>query len=97
VALLILRAIAHIGSGFSLAGLIVGGIVSVVGAVIASSPEDRRAGWVAIGAGLLTAIASLPGIGGVASWLMMVGGIGLILGGGWSLFKFWRNLRKRGG
>jgi hypothetical protein len=97
VALLILRGIAHIDSGLSLPGLIVGGIVSVVGVVIASSPEDRKAGMVALGAGILTAVASLPGIGGIASWLMMVGGIGLILTGGWSLFKFWRALRKRRG
>jgi hypothetical protein len=97
VVLLILRGIAHIGSGLSIPGLIVGGIVSVVGLAIASSPEDRRAGMVALSAGVLTAIASLPGIGGIASWLMMVGGIGLIVAGGWSLLKFWRNLRKRGG
>jgi hypothetical protein len=97
VALLVLRAITGIGGAFSLPGLIVGGIVSVVGAIIATSPEDRRAGYVALGAGILTMVASLPILGGLAGGLMWIGGIGLILAGGWSLFKFWRNLRKRRG
>jgi len=96
-ALLILRAVAHLGGRLSVPGLIAGGIIAAVGAAIASSPEDRRAGLAAAGAGLLTIIASLPGIGGAASALMLIGGIGLLLAGGWSLFRFWRGLRKRRG
>ena len=92
IGLLILNGIAS--AGF-LPGLIVGGLVTVAGMVIGSSKEDRRAGLITVAAGVLTVIASLPFIGGIAGWLLPVAGIGLIVAGGYSLFKFWRNLRKR--
>ena len=96
IGLLILRAIAAIGEGaFSVAGLIVGGVVTVAGFVIMSSPEDRRAGVITIGAGALTLAASLPLIGGVANAFMWIGGFGLIIAGAVSLFRFLRNLRRR--
>jgi len=97
IVLLILQGIAHLGKGFSLAGLIVGGIIALIGAVVTSSPEDRRAGMVTLGAGALTVVGSLPMIGGLARGLMVFGGIVLMGAGLWSLFKFWRNLRKRRG
>ncbi|MBN2552178.1 MAG: hypothetical protein JXB06_05390 [Spirochaetales bacterium] len=96
VGLLILRAIAAIGEkAFSVPGLIVGGVVTVAGLVIMSSPEDRTAGMVTIGAGALTLAASLPLIGGIANAFMWIGGFGLIIAGGISLFRFLRNLRRR--
>jgi hypothetical protein len=96
VGLLILRAIAAIGEGaFSVAGLIVGGVVTVAGFVIMSSPEDRRAGMITIGAGALTLAASLPLVGGIANAFMWIGGFGLIIAGAISLFRFLRNLRRR--
>ena len=96
IGLLILRAIAAIGEGaISLPGLIVGGVVAVAGFVIMSSPEDRRAGIITIGAGALTLAASLPIVGGVANAFMWIGGFGLIIAGGISLFRFIRNLRRR--
>jgi hypothetical protein len=96
VGLLILRAIAAIGErAFSVAGLVVGGVVAVAGFVIMSSPEDRRAGMITIGAGALTLAASLPLVGGVANAFMWIGGFGLIIAGAISLFRFLRNLRRR--
>jgi hypothetical protein len=96
VGLLILRAIAAIGEGaFSVAGLIVGGVVTVAGFVIMSSPEDRSAGMITIGAGALTLAASLPLVGGIANAFMRIGGFGLIIAGAISLFRFLRNLRRR--
>jgi hypothetical protein len=92
VALLILRAISS--AGF-LPGLIAGAIVGIAGLVIASSPEDRTAGMVAVGAGALTIVASIPGIGSLVGWLMPVAGIGLLIAGGISLLRFFRNLRRR--
>ncbi len=103
-----MKGIAGVGGGIGLlvltgisahpiAGLIAGGVVAVAGAVIGSSPEDRRAGMVTVGAGLATVVASLPVIGPLVHWLLPVAGVGLILAGGWSLFKFWRNLRRRSG
>ncbi len=96
VGLLILKAIAAIGEGaFSVAGLVAGGVVTVAGFVIMSSPEDRRAGVITIGAGALTLAASLPLISGVANAFMWIGGFGLIITGAISLFRFLRNLRRR--
>lgn len=92
IGLLILKAIAS--AGF-VPGLIVGGIVGIAGLVIASSREDRTAGMIALGAGALTIVASIPVIGPVVGWLMPVAGIGLIIAGGISLFRFLRNLRRR--
>ncbi|GAH81024.1 unnamed protein product [marine sediment metagenome] len=92
IGLLILNGIAS--AGF-LPGLIVGGLVTVVGMVIGSSKEDRRAGLITIAAGAATIAASIPLIDRIVSWLLPVAGIGLIVAGGYSLFKFWRNLRKR--
>ncbi len=93
IALLILKGIA--AAGFW-PGLLAGAVVSIAGLVIGSSREDRAAGMVTVAAGAATVIASIPAFHGVG-WLMSVSGIGLIVAGAWSLFKFWRNLRKRGG
>jgi len=96
VGLLILRAIAAIGEkAFSVPGLIIGGVVTVAGFVIMSSPEDRTAGIVTIGAGALTLAASLPLLEKVANPFMWIGGFGLIIAGAISLFRFLRNLRRR--
>jgi len=96
VGLLILRAITNIGDVvFSVPGLVVGGVVTIAGLVITSSPEDRNAGMITIGAGALTLAASLPLVGGIAKVFMWIGGIGLIAAGAVSLFRFLRNLRRR--
>ncbi len=83
------------GPGLSLLGLIVGGAVTVFGLTVASSREDRRAGLVVTAAGLLTAAASLPWVGGIGQTLMTLGGIGLLAVGAFNLVKFLVNLRKR--
>ena len=93
-ALLILNGIAK--AGF-LPGLIVGGLVVVAGLVLGSSREDRRAGTVTTVVGAATVLASIPAIHRALGWLMPAAGVALILVGLWSLFKFWRNLRKRSG
>ena len=92
IGLLILNAIASKGFG---PGLIAGGIVGIAGLVITSSKEDRTAGMIAVGAGALTIVASIPKIGGAVGWLMPVAGAGLIIAGAVSLFRFLRNLRRR--
>ena len=91
--LLILSGISSAGL---LPGLIAGGILAVAGFIIGSNREDRKAGLVAIIAGAATAVASLPFIGPLVHWLLPVAGVGLLAAGGWSLFKFWRNMRRRG-
>jgi hypothetical protein len=94
-ALLILRGIANFGAGLSLPGLIIGGVITVIGLGTTSSKSDRSSGLLVTGAGLLTAAASLPIIGGLASFLMGAAGIGLLVGGGISLYKFIKGLKSR--
>ncbi|MFP4483690.1 MAG: hypothetical protein ACLFO1_02425 [Spirochaetaceae bacterium] len=94
--LLILHSIAAIGAGFSLPGIIVGGVLAVTGAGLASGTKtDKTGGMVLAGAGVLTGLASLPIIGGLASGLMWVAGLGLLGVGGVNLFRFIRGMRKR--
>ena len=78
------------------AGWIIGGLLTLVGLGVSASRDDRPAGVVMLGAGVLTIASALPlGIGPTASWLMRLGGIGLIIAGGYSIIKFIINLKKR--
>jgi hypothetical protein len=73
---------------------IIGGVVTLAGAgIAAASKEDRLAGGVVAGAGILTI---LSGIGlGIGGGLLTLGGIGLLAVGGIGLFKFIKGLRSR--
>lgn len=72
---------------------IIGGVLTLVGAGVgASSKEDRIAGAVVAGAGVLTILSGVTGIG---SALLTVGGLGLLGFGVYSLFRFIRGLRSR--
>lgn len=96
VGLLVLQSLARIGGGFSLLGLIVGGTLAIFGlAVAAKDPTDRDAGMVIAGAGIMTAVASLPIVGGLASGLMWVAGVGLLGIGGVNLYRFFKGIRAR--
>ncbi|MFP4384904.1 MAG: hypothetical protein ACLFST_01640 [Spirochaetia bacterium] len=94
-ALLILRSIANFGAGLSIPGLIIGGVLTVIGLGTTSSKSDRPTGLLVTGAGILTAAASLPIIGGLAGFLMGAAGVGLLIGGGISLYKFIKGLKSR--
>ncbi len=78
-------------------GWIIGGVLTAVGLGISTSRDDRVAGLITAGAGVLTLVSQLPVplLGGIAGWLMGVGGVGLIVAGGYSLIKFFVNLSKR--
>ncbi|MBT3273999.1 MAG: hypothetical protein HN368_12655 [Spirochaetales bacterium] len=89
--LLILNSIAG-----GIPSLIVGGIIGLVGLAMSRSKDDKKAGLVIAIAGALTAISAIPAIGGVAGFLLVGSGVGLLLMGGWNLFKFIRGYRKRG-
>lgn len=73
---------------------ILGGVLAVGGAIVAaSSAEDRVAGGVVAGAGILTV---LSGIGfGVGGALLSLGGIGLIAAGAVGAYRFLKGLRAR--
>ncbi len=89
IALLALHAIAGVPA------LIVGGIVAVIGLAVSGSREDRAAGMITLGAGILTAARILPLIGGLAGTLLTISGIGLLVMGGINLYKFIKNYRQR--
>lgn len=73
-------------------GLVVGGALTAVGLALATSRDDRLAGGVAAGAGILTILAKALGLGG---GLLFIGGIGLLVSGGISLIKFFIKLKAR--
>jgi hypothetical protein len=75
-----------------IAGLVVGGVITVVGLALSSSKSDRTAGVVATVAGVLTAASALiPGL----HFLMWLPGIGLLGAGIYSLVKFFRGMKSR--
>jgi hypothetical protein len=89
IALLILTGIHGIPA------LIVGGIIAAIGLSISGSRDDRTAGLITTAAGVLTAVAAVPFLGGIAGTLLSISGIGLLIMGGINLFKFIRGYRKR--
>ncbi len=94
--LLLLRGLTQFGAGLSLPGLIVGGVLTVAGLGLSSGQKaDRIGGMVIAGGGLLTAVASLPLVGGLASGLMWLGGLGLLGTGVVNIFRFVRGLKAR--
>ncbi len=97
VLLLVLRGLARIGGGFSPVGLIVGTALTFVSlGAAAKDPADRDAGMIGGAAGVATMVASLPIVGGLASALMWLSGIGLLITGGISLYRFHKGLKARG-
>jgi len=79
----------------SVFGWIVGGLLTVVGLGIGASREDRMAGAVTAGVGILTLVSQIGGIGQIPHTLMRLGGIGLLAGGVFFIIKFFMNLKKR--
>ncbi len=78
-----------------IASLIVGGSVALIGLVLSRTKDDRTAGLVATAAGIITAATAIPFIGGLAGTLLTISGVGLLVAGGISLFKFIRGYRSR--
>jgi hypothetical protein len=78
-----------------IASLIVGGIIGLTGLGMSRKKEEKSAGYAIAAAGALTAITAIPGLGSVATALLVISGVGLLLLGGWNLLKFIRGYRKR--
>lgn len=94
--LLLLRGVTQFGAGLSIPGLVVGGAVAVAGLGLSSGKKaDRIGGLIVAGGGILTAAASFPVVGGIASGLMWLGGLGLLGVGVVNVFRFVRGLRAR--
>ncbi len=89
VGLLILGAF----TGATIPAIIIGGVLTAIGLAITSrSKDDKLAGGITAGAGILTILKGLLGAG----WLITLPGIGLLVAGGVSLYKFIKGLRSRG-
>jgi hypothetical protein len=73
-------------------GLVAGAALAAVGFGMSASKDDKIAGGVLAGAGILTVLAKAFGLGG---GLLTVGGIGLLAYGGYSLYNFYRKLKAR--
>ncbi len=79
-----------------LVGAIAGALLVVLGVSQSRSKEDRRPGWLLAAAGAAALVASVvPGIGAVGGTLLTLSGIGLLATGGYNLYQFMRNLRRR--
>ncbi len=85
-ALLILSALGFWG------GIIIGGALTVGGFALTGSKSERTLGFIAAGAGILTILAKI--IHPLGS-LFVIPGIGLLVVGAVSLFRFFGNLKKR--
>jgi hypothetical protein len=85
-ALLILTGLSH-----GLLGAIVGGAVVILGSVLAGSRQDRSAGLVVAGIGMVACISSFTHLG----WLILLSGVGLLSGGIVALIRSIRSLRRR--
>jgi len=91
--LLIVQALATRGP----LGFIIGGIACIVsiGLLLAKDATDKKAGMIIGGAGILTLLSKVPGIGPFAGTLITIGGVGLLALGIWNAIKFIKGLKKR--
>ena len=76
---------------------IAAGVCAVIGLGMVLTKRQKKAGAVMIGAAAVVGAAGLVTalLGAVVPWLVPVAGIGLIALGGFSLFKFFSNLKNR--
>ncbi|HUX49358.1 MAG TPA: hypothetical protein VMW73_01090 [Spirochaetia bacterium] len=84
-------------SASTVPAIIIGGVLTVFGLIVASkSKEDKLAGGVVAGAGILTFLKGMPFLHSLAGGLLWISGVGLIVAGGVSLYKFIKGLKARG-
>ena len=75
---------------------IFGGIMAILGLGMSRSKEDKTAGWVTATAGVMTFLTGFrPFQHGLINGLLVASGIGLLVYGGYNLFKFLKNYKKR--
>jgi hypothetical protein len=76
---------------------IAAGVCAAVGIGMLFSKNQKKAGTVLLGAGVVVAGAGIitAALGATVPWLIPIAGVGLIVLGGISLFRFFRDLKKR--
>ncbi|MDR3304378.1 MAG: hypothetical protein LBS86_08220 [Treponema sp.] len=83
-----------------IAGIVVGGVVTVVGigAMLSKDPDDKKPGRIATVAGLLTLASKVGGLTWVkalAGTALGLGAVGMFAVGVWNGIKFLKGLKKR--
>jgi hypothetical protein len=80
-------------------GYIAGGVLLLAGLVLSASKSQRKAAAVSLGAGIITLATALllntPIIGPILNVAKWIASFGLIAAGGFSLFKFFKNMKSR--
>jgi hypothetical protein len=84
-----------VSSAAGLGLLLLRGLTSFGAGLSAGKKADRIGGGIIAAGGVLTAVASLPVVGGLASGLMWLGGVGLLGAGVVNIVRFARGLRAR--
>jgi hypothetical protein len=86
-----------LGSLPTIAGIIAGAVIGVVGIAALSSkdPGDKLPGLVVAAAGALAIVSRLPIVGGLARFLLGAGAVGLLAVGIWNAVKFFRGMKSR--
>ena len=80
-------------AGQFLPALVVGGPVLWGSWKLFLKPNSALVGMVGPAAGVLVAEAGLPIVGGLASLLLGLSGIGLVAGGAWAIFQVFKSRR----
>jgi len=80
-------------AGHFLPALIVGGLVVWGGWKLFQKPNSALVGMIGLAAGVVVAAAGIPIVGGLASLLLGISGIGLIGGGIWAIYQTFRSRR----
>lgn len=69
----------------------IGALILFGGWKLFQKPKSALAGMVMMAAGILTAAAGIPLVGGLASFLMGLSGVGMLLAGGWTIYRVFKN------
>jgi len=88
-----LMALTGFVAGHFIPALVVGGLVLWGSWKLFQKPNSALVGMIGLAAGVLVAAAALPLVGGLASLLLGLSGIGLVAGGGWAIFQVFRSRR----
>jgi len=80
-------------AGHFLPALVVGGLVLWGSWKLFQKPNSALVGMIGLAAGVLVAAAGLPLVGGLASLLLGLSGIGLVAGGAWAIYQTVRSRR----
>ena len=80
-------------AGQFLPAIVVGGLVLWGSWRLFQKPNSALVGMVGLAAGILVAASGIPLVGGLASLLLWISGVGLIAGGVWAVSQVFRSRR----